>query len=254
MCFQVSHDELEEKQKENEALKLALRKHEEVHKSLMQRYSLVKSAIEQSFIKQLPLYVAREKAEQKGQGLGIKKKRSDRKSDLADLVGAVDEDREPTDLLEVMTGNNGDVRMVVELMLDHLKLIATRSGMAGLSISKLKKGQAISEQGEWMGLDDGGRTEEKVVQNDGYVNVDQWSVNENKGEEDRMKNSLFNHFDGLGADLDLPKYLRMSGKVQVSIFYILYFYISIYLYICSSMYPCNRIYPEHSCAIHAKLH
>ena len=90
----------------------------------MQRYSLVKSAIEQSYTKQLPLYRLREKAEQKE--LGVKK--SDRKTDL---VMAIDQDREPTDLLEVMQGNNGDVRMVVELILDHLKVIATRSGMTG---------------------------------------------------------------------------------------------------------------------------
>ena len=206
----VSHEELERKTTEIEDMKRRLRYQEDQHKLLLQRYGLVKSAIEHVYKKQYPMYCQAGTVIEAGgsaaciditpRAVGstlismtshpnaMARAGSASESGGGEFLTAMSE--KPEVVAEVIGHLGGDIRAAMEALLDHIRLLSKNRAINGVNavpVSGIEKIFATIEKSvtastddeteleiEWQGLDDGGSGKEVVRPMLDEVATDSW--------------------------------------------------------------------------------
>ncbi len=246
----VSYDEIEKKTMMLEQTQLALRYRDDQYKELMQRYSLMKSAIENTYKIQKKLY---DNNKISGGGFGVISAASTTgNTDHTNIVGGC---KYPATTIELIERNGGDIRAAVEILLDLVRQLQTKKimGKDTNTIDDLIHKEGESDMGltdidnDWGDLDGDDKKEvqepldetaddcwpvagdvstvstaidpTETGPNAGHLPTDTESSSMTANAYQQLmrsapKGSLFAHFDGLGDDMNIPSYLRMTGRIQ----------------------------------------
>ena len=255
----VSHEEMEKKTQELENTQMALRHRDDQYKDLMQRYSLLKSTIENTYKKQLPFYAKKtiETATATADYGVISRKDGIQKSS----TNANNLQLPSSTTLEIIDRNHGDIRATVEVLLDLVRQLQKRKAQRGghelddLINQDQGDAPALTDlDADWDGLDGSQKREAQPLleenTSDGWPAADDAATARNTSREtasfeatetaanfeptdtcaeaaasdtigiykqlDRTAPaaSLFAHFNSLGDDINIPNYLRITGRVQ----------------------------------------